>query len=871
MDSLPRPDRPDLLDHIDLLDHRDLDHIDRPLLPITFGFVTGIILAGASLVSLPFFLLLLVAGLLLLLPGGLRLVLELVPGRRPWFCLLFLLLGFFRAEVQRESGNGKPIHPPRSEPALVTLTGSVIRAPTSLASLSRIGHQQRSQMVIQPDPSDRHPAFPAVQVAWDGSDLSFAAGDHVRVRGMLSPSRGGMNPPFSEPKVTSPRIHTTQGNVTLLERSPESWRRSVDLFRSRLRSTILDQLPAREAGVLLALLLGEKDAVPSRCWETLQKTGAAHFLAISGLHVGLFCLLLNGALRWMGFSPRARGCILIPLVWGYAWWTGLSQPVLRAAIMTSALLLGHLLRRRSDGLNSLALAGLVLLFVTPSDVFRAGFQLSFIAVAALILAGRTAPLKIDAEQETATRRRPFLTLLRPFASCFRASVVATVATAPLISHHFHLLTALSPLSSLLALPVLVLVLPLSAIAAMATWWFPDLSEAYFLLRGIGILLAGLLTALEWLEKTNLYLRVPGPGVVGAWLSYGILFAGLVHRQCLGRFAVIGLAVLLVLSLSPLPGKENHELRVTALAVGHGGAIVAELPGSQILVYDCGSTPSSGIASRAITRYLLSRRILTVHHLVLSHGDADHLNGAPGLARSLKVKRVFVSSRFGDSRAAEEQVLSELITTGSTIQRVAAGDIITVAGPTEIRVLSPPAPERAPLFNICTTPGSNEDSLVLRIELGKTSLLIPGDLTGLGLESLLRESDLEADVLFVPHHGSSQLALAELIRRVNPEVAIVSAARTDRREDLMKVATKFDIPVFSTDEVGAVCVLGEHEGFKVWSLPLEHVERKSYTKEIAAFSTQHWRPSRRRISSQFPRSSTSSHSVPECRGSSKAGS
>ncbi|MCW5206100.1 ComEC/Rec2 family competence protein [Desulfobulbus sp. F5] len=262
------------------------------------------------------------------------------------------------------------------------------------------------------------------------------------------------------------------------------WLRSLpEQVRQKAGSFIRQHLSPEVAGVYKALLIGSQAAVSPQIQEQFKVTGTTHILSISGLHISLLALLVSALLnkllrrsRWLLLHTHVPTLALLgtlPLLLLYSLIAGMNTPVLRSLIMAAALLGAVILRRRHDMLHLLAVAAL-----NPLALFTASFQLSFSAVAALILflPQIMPPAKTDGSRRVAYLRSAVL-----------ASVAATVGTLPLVLLHFHRFSLVGPLMNLLLEPLLCFwALPwgLAAIPCIFVW--PQLASVLLKIGSVGI-------------------------------------------------------------------------------------------------------------------------------------------------------------------------------------------------------------------------------------------------------------------------------------------------------------------------------------------------------------------------------------------------
>jgi len=289
------------------------------------------------------------------------------------------------------------------------------------------------------------------------------------------------------------------------------------------------------------------------------------------------------------------------------------------------------------------------------------------------------------------------------------------------------------------------------------------------------------------------LLLPGPAewwIVG---NYALLLP-LVCRLWRGRTAVRGWQLWGIWCVFGLlwgwPPAETRELRCTTLAVGHGAAVVLELPQGETWLYDAGSLQSATRAGQIIQGYLGVRGRSGIDVLWLSHADLDHFNAVPELVRNLHVRTVCITPAFlRSSSPGAQQMLAELISSGVQIRTVWSGDTVAfeaagsagrqVQSPRlAVEVLHPPAQVLGDQ--------DNQHSLVLSLSYGSHSLLLMGDLERAGLSEFLQQPPRQHAVLLAPHHGSLGANTFDLARWVAPRHVIVSGGSRNLLKPLQQI-------------------------------------------------------------------------------------
>ncbi len=270
---------------------------------------------------------------------------------------------------------------------------------------------------------------------------------------------------------------------------------SLSVTAEKLRLYFLDiyaqqNWSERELDVISALVLGYKKGLDPETKRIFTKAGAMHVLAVSGLHVGILFLLLSwifGFLNQHGFGKIIFIFLILLLLWGFAFITGLSPSVNRAATMFTFIIIGWNIRRQVNIYNTLAASAFFLLLFNPNNLFDAGFQLSYIAVFGIVF--------LQPKFENLLHFRFKLT--RHMWSLFTVSFAAQIATFPLVVYYFHQFPVYFWISSMVVLPAVTLLIPLG-IAILVLHWMPFVVE---MISGTaGFILTFLIEFLEWIEK-----------------------------------------------------------------------------------------------------------------------------------------------------------------------------------------------------------------------------------------------------------------------------------------------------------------------------------------------------------------------------------
>ncbi|MBY0527850.1 MAG: ComEC/Rec2 family competence protein [Gemmataceae bacterium] len=675
------------------------------------------------------------------------------------------------------------------EPRPARLRGVLVEEPTiawqvvndPLRSMPR-SDPTRSAVEVQwmQARDDWFPVSGRARLIVTGHLTGYHVGDEIELVGRLRAPEGPANPgEFDhEAHLRDQRIRAVvavQKTPDAIRKVREGWRGAFPGWLAVVRGwgqrRLEQALPAQTSGVATALLLGDGAAMTNADWDKYIRTGVIHVLAISGQHLVVLAVFLWLALRLLGVRRRRGAWFVALFLLGYALLTGGHPPVMRSAVMVCAACLGLVLRRPVLLANSFALGWLIVALLNPTDLFGAGCQLSFLAVAILYwCTSRWFPPERDPLEQLIDENRPtWLRMLRGLGRSLLVTYAITLtvwlAVAPLVAARYHLL---SPIGILLGPPLTLL----TSIALIAGFLL-------LLAAALGGLLVPVfaavthvcLAACEWLVDAGDALP-GGHWYVGdvpewwLWIFYPGLLAVLVLQvlRLRWRWALaVGLAWLCVGLLGGSSRTEAREMRVTFLAVGHGGCTVIETGDGRMLLYDAGAINGPEVATRQIAPYLWSRGVRRIDEVFLSHADLDHFNGLNALLERFAVGQVTLTPTFVDKTTpGVRATVDALRRRGIPVRVVCAGDRLT-AGDVDLEVLHPPpiGPEGT----------ENARSLVLRIRHAGHVLLLTGDLEGPGLERVLSLPTDRVDVLMAPHHGSRFPNKPELAQWARPRIVV----------------------------------------------------------------------------------------------------
>jgi competence protein ComEC len=623
------------------------------------------------------------------------------------------------------------------------------------------------------------------------------------------------------------------------------------------------RLTAEDAGMLSAMLFGDRAKLTHNLRAGFERTGTFHLFVVSGLHV----VLLSGALFWLLRRCRLPEAAAVPITiaaaTAYALLTGFGVPVQRALTMTALYLLARWLGREVSALNALGAAALFVLVLDPRALTEPAFQMTFLVI--LAVAGIAGPL-------TALWLRPHQRALHqveiiridatlpPHLAQFRVRLRMACALSESLLHQrlrnlpIWLLSALYAIADVLIISIaaeLCMVLPMALYFHRATLLALPLNlidipiVAALLCAAVATFCASLLSAtlatipaaitailLHLMHATVTHtqhlaladIRTPGPGTTAiaiACATIAVCVYALRSRHKLRFF--LGLAALPLIPLAILwpspPNLHPNTLEVTAIDVGQGDSLLIVSPQGQTMLVDAGGPTGLAAASAnsdarwdvgedIVAPYLWSRRIRRLDVVLLTHAHSDHMGGMPAILRDFRPRELWLAVAPAHSPGLRALV-AEAHTLNIAIRWFRAGDALPWSG-TRATILAP-----EPAYANPNTPVNN-DSLVLRLAYGQASVLLEGDAESPSELAMLTNHRIQpATLLKIGHHGSRTSTTPAFLAAVAPQEAIISVGRSNTfghpRGEVLARLESARVRTFRTDREGAETFLLTPDG------------------------------------------------------------
>ncbi len=719
----------------------------------------------------------------------------------------------------------------------ISLEGIIDRAPQRT--------QGRTQLLIQSEKvilSNRHiPVDGHLLLILKKESGPFRLGDRLRFLCKLYSPHGFHNPGgFSyERHLAFDRIHTIgflsdeNSWVKIGEGFKNPLLLQIEGWRDHIRNFLEKESYSPSSSIFKALILGEQGDIPEEVKGHFIVTGIAHLLAISGDHLGIVALLSFSLLIWIlkrseflllsiSVKKLAAG-LTIPCILLYTFIAGGGISVIRATIMVITFFLSILFNRERNLLHTLALAAFLILIFSPPSLFDVSFQLSFLAVLSIlylvprILQGLkkeeiSLPLKTSWKQ----------TILKYTKLSLLVTAVAIFGTAPFVALHFNRISPIGFITNLFFIPwVGFLIVPLSLMASILSFVFYPLAAllihineffTVFLLQSVAFFAS--------FPFASLFISTPTAFEI--ILFYVLLFS-VVHLQKrkVVRYLFLGVCVALILDLAfwNLKGLIQKNLTITFIDVGHGDSILLEFPKGKKMLIDGGGLHEDrfDIGKNVIAPFLWKKKIRRIDFIVLTHPDPDHLKGLNFIASHFSIGQFWDNGVRTDSEFYQQ--LEETIL-GKRIERLSLNENSPpqMINGVQIAFFNPPV--KGPSHASLPAPSLlNNHSLVMMIQFKNIRVLMAGDIEKEAEYRMLKEGyPLNADILKIPHHGSSSSSTLYFLQGVKPTYAVLSVGERNigrlPHPEVLKRYQELGAKIYRTDKHGAITIITDGKKIEI---------------------------------------------------------
>lgn len=640
-------------------------------------------------------------------------------------------------------------------------------------------------------------------------------------------------------------------------------------IRKHLSGILSLRLPEKEAALMQTILLGEKESLDSEIKELYQRSGIAHILAISGLHVSVLGMGLYRLLRKIGVPVKGAALLSMLLLLFYGAMTGFSVSAMRAILMFGLRMLGEMLQRTYDMLTAIAAAAALLLAGQPLFLKSASFVFSFGCVLGLCVVHPALTMPAAVPQQPKRRIKWQEILQRLLAPPAMMAV-----TLPMYLWFYYQIPPYSMLLNLLVIPLMSYLMAAGLLLLLVNPLpLPIWRIAAALIVGVFRIYERACRMCEGLPGAVLNLGKPAAWQLLVYLACLLAVILIRHRQSLWKRWLMMAGAVLILLVRPA-----GRLEITFLDVGQGDCIYVELPGKEKFLVDGGSSSVGSVGKYRILPFLKAKGVRYLEAVFVTHPDEDHCNGIQELLSQGKQQGIRVGCLIlpdigegskGQGYRELEKAASEA---GISLQYISRGQYIQEKD-TLLECLYP--------VSGFESTDANAYSIVLRFTSGSFTALLTGDLEGSGEQALLEELSARREIsenqgtgsmavgpadnmagsmtdnmaggpadnmtgsladnmkdsltgnmagsltdnmaggpagitlLKVAHHGSKYSTSEEFLQMIDPAIAVISCGKNNRyghpHEETLERLSEADISWFCTKDYGAITVSVDAKG------------------------------------------------------------
>ncbi len=672
-------------------------------------------------------------------------------------------------------------------------------------------------------------------------------GRHVTLTGVLEQAQDKRNPGCFDYRAYLARqgvdgIIAAKGLLRIGEQHGFLPLRWIEALRIRTEQ-IIDAIytgasttePSLHAQLLKGILLGKRSDLPTETLDIFRNSGTFHVLAVSGLHVGLVAMFCYFGFRCFRLPQKMLCLLTIAAVLIYACLIGFRPSVFRASLMAILFLFATVIDRDADLFNLLGFAALVLLLLNPLQLWDVGFQLSFIAVTAIVyfVPKMEKPLRRLWENEDDAASQQPISILTKFRNAavkwlvlsYLVTLAAQIGTTPLIAYHFFRTYPLGIVVGPFAVGLVSLIVAVGMVSVCVGFIYLPLAQLLVLLNHA--IISIFLVLIDLFGQAWGVVKL-APPTFGICAFYVVLFLGIANWHYVRRYwriaSLVGLSVIAIWVWDTAFHENGRLLEVVTLDVGQGDATFVRFPDNRTMLVDGGVQRSYyddkkqkqvdyDVGKRIIEPYLDSRGIRKLDTVVLTHPDIDHGGGLAYILQNFEVGHVLGISDLPIDSQTHSRLRAIVKANGIPYTFPYAGEIELTPSAT-LNLLHPIDAASTNLMD----QDRNDDSLVIKLTYREVDILFTGDI-GKKAENRLIASgvDLRSEILKVPHHGSRTSSTEPFIGAVQPKYAIFSLGQNSLYQfphsDVVARYREHGCVQLRSDQLGAITV--RTDGKRCW--------------------------------------------------------
>ena len=571
-------------------------------------------------------------------------------------------------------------------------------------------------------------------------------------------------------------------------------------------------MTSEDAGIIKAMILGDKTDMAKDIKTLYQQNGIAHILAISGLHVSIIGLLVYTILDKLGINRYIKVIISCLILVFYGIMTGNSIGLVRASVMYIARLMAIITKRTYDVLTALALAAAIICLDNPYVLYNGGFYLSFTAVLGAVVFSKyfLAPKKQNDSNSI------FIKIKKYILDSVSLGFAVNIITLPVITYLYYEIPIYSGALNLIVIPFMTVLLcnaiialiianfslTVGSIVAIPCHFILKMYEKMCVIAG-QLPYSSIITGRMYLPLMICYYLIC---LLIVYFEYLLIYRTAIFENNKNRnikwiiknkkLIKTGLMLILIFSVKI----RFPEANLTMLDVGQGDCFCIS-NGKFTCMMDGGSTSNKDVASNVIEPYLKSQGISTIDCWFISHPDEDHCSGLIQMMdeekMSIKVNTIVLPDAFTIKEDALE-IINKALEKNIPIVYISKGDKLEY-GKALFECINPS--EKYQCEDI------NEYSLVMILTLNNKKVLFTGDASAESEERYIEYLPERIDILKVAHHGSSTATSEKLLKKIKTDISLISSGINNRyghpHKEIIQRLENAGTKIIRTDRNGAV--------------------------------------------------------------------
>ena len=617
---------------------------------------------------------------------------------------------------------------------------------------------------------------------------SIQIGNEIQVKGTLKTFEKSGNPgefdsySYYEAKQITARVYAKK--IKILDTSSHLVKQFFFVWREKMMRQLSTVMGEKDAGILGAMILGDKSRLDADIKELYQQTGVAHMLAISGLHISLLGGVLFDWLRKYLLPMKMAVIVTMILLLLYGQFTGFPVATSRAVWMLWIRLLARYCGKTYDGFTAWSISGCMILIQNPLQLFQCGFVMSFVTAGGILLF----------QEMTEEKQKK----MEEWKKTLCVTIWTFFVTLPVLLWYFYEICIYSIVANLILLPLLSFLLGIGILGCVLCLFWPLASG--FILASAHWILSFYEWVCQMINQLPCSTWVMGrPELWKIVVYYLILFLALYFwgLQRDNRKMAVCMSLLSGILMIFTP---QFEFQYVQLDVGQGDCACI-FCGNKTFLIDGGSTTEKEIGKYRIGKFLKFYGRKEIQAVFITHGDEDHVSGIRELIQSneklgIRIQKIYIPQlqKKEEGLAKLEEIVKK---SGISVQKIKKGNQLR-CGKMKLTCLHP-----APNYD---WEDANDSSLTLEIRYENLSLFTTGDLGERGEEQLQLKGQ-NYDILKVGHHGSKYSSSDSFLQQISPKYGFISAGYQNRyghpSKDTLERLEKHSCIWWNTAEKGAL--------------------------------------------------------------------